>query len=130
MATIPSDGLFLFLTEKEEWPEMSKEDCLCLEDRGVEPGRELNGIEDNDGRVLLDAGGCMTNIDDSPAPSKAGGCMVSDDGLYTGGCMLNGVLKDNGFTVVDTGYVPRWTFLPLTSNPNILSMVLRYSQPL
>jgi hypothetical protein len=34
MAAIPSDGLFLFLTKEEEWPETSKEDCLRLEDRG------------------------------------------------------------------------------------------------
>jgi hypothetical protein len=115
MAAIPSDGLFLFLIEEEEWPETSKEDSLRLEDGGVEPGRESNGVEDNDGRVLLDAGGCMTNLDDGPAPSKAGGCMVSED---------------DGFAVVDTGCVPRWTFLPLTSDPNILSMVLRCSQPL
>jgi hypothetical protein len=80
--------------------------------------------------MLLDAGGCMTNIDDGPTPSKAGSCMVSNDGLYTGGCMLNGVLKDDGFVVVDTGCVPQWTFLPLTFDPNILSMVLRCSQPL
>jgi hypothetical protein len=56
--------------------------------------------------------------------------MVSDDRLYTSGYMLNGVLEDNGFMVVDTGCVPQWTFLPLTSDPNILSMVLRCGQPL
>jgi hypothetical protein len=106
MAAIPSDGLFLFLIEEEEWPEMSKEDCLCLEDGRVEPGRESNGVEDNDGHVLLDADGCITNVNDSPTLSKAGSCMVSDNGLYTGGCVLNGVLEDNGFTVVDTGCVP------------------------
>jgi hypothetical protein len=57
MAAIPSDGLFLFLTEEEEWPETSKEDCLCLEDGGVEPSRELNGVEDNDGHVVTTSTG-------------------------------------------------------------------------
>jgi len=116
---MPGADLFLFL-EIEDSLEMSKEDCLRLEDDGIEADWESNGVAE------------IAEDDDSPGVANGLAEIAEDD---DGPAVANGVTEiaedDDGPTVADTGScVPWWAFVPLDFASTKSSMALACTQPL